>query len=77
MEHNSLHAMGRRLRLRGFLNHGQKSGEPICEKLLPSKRDIKRITHTKLHILPFFTIFLPNFITFYILQHYGRHVTTS
>jgi hypothetical protein len=24
-----------------------------------------------------FSPFLPNFITFYILQHYGRHVTRS
>jgi hypothetical protein len=47
--------------------YGQKSGKRVCEKLLSPKRDIKRIFATQ----------IPNFIIFYILQHYGRHVTTS
>jgi hypothetical protein len=61
---------------RGFSKHGQKSGKHVCEKRLSSKTDIKRIIHPKLQNFTIFYHFLPNFITFYILQHYGRHVTT-
>ena len=61
---------------RGFPHDGQKSGNHVFKKRLPSKTDIKRIPHRKLHFLAIFSPFLPIFITFYISQHYGRHVTT-
>jgi hypothetical protein len=59
---------------RGFLRDGQKSGNHVREKRLPSKTDIKRITPPETTL---FAHFFPIFITFYISQHYGRHVTTS
>jgi hypothetical protein len=62
---------------RDISHHGQKSGKHVCEKRLSSKMDIKRITHRKLQIFTIFSPFLPIFITFYISQHYGRHVTIS
>jgi hypothetical protein len=62
---------------RNISHHGQKSGKHVCEKRLSSKMDIKRILHRKLSIFTIFSPFLPIFITFYISQHYGRHVTTS
>jgi hypothetical protein len=52
----------------------KKMANMFVKKDFPQKRNIKRITHRKLHIFPHF---FPIFITFYISQHYGRHVTTS
>jgi hypothetical protein len=66
MEQNSLP--------RDISHHGQKSGKHVCEKRLSSKTDIKKILHIE---TTYFAHILPNFITFYISQHYGRHVTTS
>jgi hypothetical protein len=70
MEQNSLPR-------RGFPWDGQKSGNHVCEKRLSSKTDTKRIPHRKLHFFALFYPFFPIFMTFYISQHYGRHVTTS
>jgi len=69
MEQHSLQAVGGQ----GFLHNGQKSGKHVFQKRLPPKKDIKRIPHQKLPILPYFS---PIFITFLVSQHYGRHVTT-
>jgi hypothetical protein len=58
---------------RWFPHDGQKSGKHVCEKRLSPKKGHQKNTPPKTTL---FSPFLPNFITFYILQHYGRHVTT-
>ena len=55
-------------------HHGQKSGKHVCEKRLSSKKGHQKNNPAK---TTHFAHFFPIFITFYISQHYGRHVTTS
>jgi hypothetical protein len=55
MEQNSL-------RHEGFRTMVKKMANMFVKKDFPQKRDIKRITHRKLHILPIFSPFLSLFI---------------
>ena len=70
MEQNSLPRKGFRAMVKKVANMFAKND-------FPQKRTSKEYPAGNYPFFPFFAPFLPNFITFYISQHYGRHVTTS
>ena len=72
MEQHSLHGDGAAER-RYISRDGQKSGKHVFEKRLSPKKGHQKNTPIENHN---FSHFSTIFITFYILQHYGRHVTT-
>jgi len=55
----------------------KKVANMFAKNDFPQKRTSKEYPTENYPYLPHFAPFLPNFITFYISQHYGRHVTTS
>jgi hypothetical protein len=66
MEQNSLP--------RGCFARWSKKWQPCLRKTTFLKNGHQKNTPPETTL---FAPFLPNFITFYISQHYGRHVTTS
>jgi hypothetical protein len=55
----------------------KKVANMFAKNDFPQKRTSKEYPTENHPFCPFFTHFSPIFITFYISQHYGRHVTTS
>jgi hypothetical protein len=70
MEQNSL------LR-EGFCAMVKKVANMFVKNDFPQKRTSKEYPTGNYPFCPIFAPFFPNFITFYISQHYGRRVTTS
>ena len=61
----------------GFRAMVKKVAIMFAKNDFPQKRTSKEYPTENYPFFPFFAPFSPIFITFYISQHYGRHVTTS